>query len=644
LIPGDSLIVFHSRSNYSAHLSKSRRSWRWLAAMFSVGAASVAAPAQINENFDNVAALFVPGGWTRTNLSSPQPPMNVGLWQQGTNFAFPAHIGAANACISADFNSTMAIGTISNWLLTPPVTLQNGLVFRFYTRTRTNPTIQPDRLQVRMSLSGSSADVGATATSVGVFTALLLDINPTYSATGYPATWTEFSITLSGIPSPTLGRLAFRYFVEEGGPLAFRSDIVGIDTVTLGTGTMNPCQQPLHPCPADISVNGGVDVDDLIAVILGWGQNNPNGPRPPADCAPLPNGDCRVDVDDLIQVILSWGVCPPASGACCLPAGSCLNSQTFAQCTAAGGVYQGTNITCAQVTCPQPNNDFCQNATTVAIGGSISGNLQNSTPDNSPICNGVTSSALGRWHKVVGNGTTLTASLCSSTGAFDSRLSVYCGANCKTLMCVNASNSNACGQHETVSWCSANGQEYWILVHAASVNPGQGAYTLSVSGGAGCGNPLPCTPQPPPNNACANAIQISNGVTAFTTVGATTDGSPLPSGACDPSAAVCAADVWYRYTASCTGTLRVTTCEQLGGSTDFDTVIVIYQNAGCPPPDSARIGCDDDDTNNPCGQNLPFASTAFASVVSGQTYLIRLGGFFDLTDVGSGTLNVTCTP
>ncbi len=619
---------------------------RALACALSVFAcAPVSAQNLINENFDNVAAMFAVGGWTRTNLSSPPPPVGTGHWHQGANFLFPAHIGAPNACIAADFNSAgVGAATISNWLLTPPVTLQNGLVLRFYTRTLSNPSFQPDRLQVRMSLAGTSGDVGTTSTSVGVFTTLLFDINPTYSQTGYPATWTEFSVTLSGIASPTLGRLAFRYFVEGGGPSGFRSDIVGIDTLTLGSTTGNPCDQPLPSCAADVSVSGAVDVDDLIAVILGWGQNNPNGPRPPADCAPLPNGNCLVDVDDLIQVILSWGACPPASGACCLPKGDCVNALTFAQCAAANGVYQGNNINCVQVNCPQPNNDFCENATTVAIGESATGNLENTNPDNFVTCNGVSTSALGRWHKVVGNGTTLTASLCSSTGVFNSRLSVYCGANCKGLTCVNASDANTCGQHEMVSWCSANGQTYWILVHAALVNPGQGAYTVTVSGGAACGNPLPCGPQPPPNNACANAIQISNGVTSFTNIAATTDGSPLPAGQCDNNGAMCAADIWYRYTATCTGTLRVTTCAELGGSTDFDTVIVIYQNVGCPPPDSARIGCDDDDTNNPCGQNPPFASTATASVAAGQTYLIRLGGFLDKTDVGSGTLNVTCSP
>ncbi|HUN81491.1 MAG TPA: choice-of-anchor J domain-containing protein, partial [Phycisphaerae bacterium] len=77
----------------------------------------------------------------------------------------------------------------------------------------------------------ASTNVGSTATSVGDFTTLLLDINPTYTLSGYPNGWTQYSITLSGIGAPTSGRLAFRYFVENGGPSGANSDYIGIDTL-----------------------------------------------------------------------------------------------------------------------------------------------------------------------------------------------------------------------------------------------------------------------------------------------------------------------------------------------------------------------------------------------------------------------------
>ena len=60
------------------------------------------------------------------------------------------------------------------------------------------------------------------------------------------------------------------------------------------------------PTPADITGDGVVDVDDLLAVINDWGDCA--APCPPpcvADIAP-PGGDCTVDVDDLLMVINNW--------------------------------------------------------------------------------------------------------------------------------------------------------------------------------------------------------------------------------------------------------------------------------------------------------------------------------------------------
>ena len=131
--------------------------------------------------------------------------------------------------IAANYNNTWYNGTISNWLLTPPLALRNGAQFSFWTRTVTTPQY-PDRLQVRMSTNGTSQDVGSQPTDVGDFTTLLLDINPTYTLTGYPVVWTQFSVTISGLGGPTTGRLALRYFVENGGREGENSDYIGIDT------------------------------------------------------------------------------------------------------------------------------------------------------------------------------------------------------------------------------------------------------------------------------------------------------------------------------------------------------------------------------------------------------------------------------
>ena len=48
----------------------------------------------------------------------------------------------------------------------------------------------------------------------------------------YPTIYTQFVVTLSGMPAVSnTGRLAFRYFVTNGGPAGANSDIISIDDV-----------------------------------------------------------------------------------------------------------------------------------------------------------------------------------------------------------------------------------------------------------------------------------------------------------------------------------------------------------------------------------------------------------------------------
>ncbi len=198
---------------------------RFLIAGLCALALPLAAQAQsFTEGFDNLGSLT---DWFVDNNSNP---IGSGSWFQGNPNVFPAHAGAANSYIGVNFQSTTGANTISNWLILPNVTLNNGDTFSFYTRTVTNRAF-PDRLQLRLSGNGSSTNVGTLPTDVGDFGTLLLDINPTYVATNYPNVWTQYSVTLSGLGGPTSGRFAFRYFVEDGGPLGNNSDYIGIDSV-----------------------------------------------------------------------------------------------------------------------------------------------------------------------------------------------------------------------------------------------------------------------------------------------------------------------------------------------------------------------------------------------------------------------------
>jgi hypothetical protein len=68
--------------------------------------------------------------------------------------------------------------------------------------------------------------------------------------------------------------------------------------------TFTQFADPPH-CPGDANNSGEVDVDDLVAVILGWGPC-----ACPASCASDTDNDGDTDVDDLVEVILAWGDCP----------------------------------------------------------------------------------------------------------------------------------------------------------------------------------------------------------------------------------------------------------------------------------------------------------------------------------------------
>ncbi|MFN0131674.1 MAG: choice-of-anchor J domain-containing protein [Phycisphaerales bacterium] len=199
----------------------------------SVGAILVGASVRAQslvEPFDDIAEM---PGWVEINQSNP---VGASGWFQGNDQVFAAHAGAPDAYIAANFNCAGSAPGLQNlWLLTPVLTLRNGERFTFSTRTVEESGFA-DRLQVRLSTAGASTNVGGIdGISVGDFSTLLADINPTYQLGGaYPEVWTEYSITLAGLPTMGVqGRIAFRYFVEGGGTFGVHGNYIGIDTLSL---------------------------------------------------------------------------------------------------------------------------------------------------------------------------------------------------------------------------------------------------------------------------------------------------------------------------------------------------------------------------------------------------------------------------
>jgi len=159
-------------------------------------------------------------------------------------------------------------------------------------------------------------------------------------------------------------------------------------------------------------------------------------------------------------------------------------------------------------------------------------------------------------------------------------------------------------------------------------------FAAMASGAASAGGP-------PANDDCANAIPVTDSITGtqFSTVYATTDGNPIPHTMCSQLNLIeqIANDVWFEYTADCTGTVTFSTC----GSA-FDTKMAVYDACGAasPPSNAALLACDD----RGCG----FQAEVTIDVVQGQCYKIRIGSpAFEGPNegpTGLGFLDIHCKP
>ncbi len=207
------------------------------------------------------------------------------------------------------------------------------------------------------------------------------------------------------------------------------------------------------------------------------------------------------------------------------------------------------------------------------------------------------------WYaiSVPGGGGTLSVQL-SFTHAFgDIDLQLYgtCGGG--TL-----ATSTGTANTETINYTNT-GATATFFIRVFLFSDTRNTYSMNVSAVA----PVP------PNNACANAISIGSGTFTGTTVGATNDGPALCG-----SNSTASPDVWYRYTAPCSGTLKIDTC-----GSSYDSAISVH--TGCPGTAGNQLTCNDDCTTAgfSCNVSGNRQSCLNLAATSGTTYLIRVGGF-----------------
>ncbi len=206
----------------------------------------------------------------------------------------------------------------------------------------------------------------------------------------------------------------------------------------------------------------------------------------------------------------------------------------------------------------------------------------------------------------------VTVSLCGSE--YDTKLAVYngCGCNPHAGSLIEC-NDDFCSRQSELTFEAIAGNKYLIEIGGwTDSDHGPGILNISSEG----------TPTPPPsgpNDNCQNAKLIGN-VTGlmFDTSDATFDG---------PGHCLTSPNIWYIYTATCTGEAIVSLC-----GSGYDTKLAIYNGGGCNPSQSRLIECNDDS----CG----WQSEITLDVTAGQQYLIEVGGFGD--NAGEGLISVSC--
>ncbi len=223
----------------------------------------------------------------------------------------------------------------------------------------------------------------------------------------------------------------------------------------------------------------------------------------------------------------------------------------------------------------------------------------------------------------------------SNSPARDSILQVFAArdrsseaAACESLVPIGCDDDTPCcgfdGRNSRLCMQGLTpGETYYIMV-SAKTSQTMGPYRVTVT--AGC-----IDDSVPSNDYCMRSAVVSDGSTPFDLTRATFD---CPAEPCVPDARN---DLWFDYTATCSGIARFDTCGASSG-TSPNTNLVVYEGCDrCPPDEASVLGCNGDAFLG-CG----LASRVSVDVTEGHCYRIRLadqGGF-----PVYGSLNVSCEP
>lgn len=292
----------------------------------------------------------------------------------------------------------------------------------------------------------------------------------------------------------------------------------------------------------------------------------------------------------------------------------------------------------------QPANDNCADAQVLPAAGMYNFTTVDATtdgPDHATDC--VSSGSTGTvtyndvWYSFTPNWSGYAIYSTCGTANFDTKIIVYDpGVTCpvedgQVLACNEDSGGCASSTSQIVFPVTA-GSTYLLRL---------GGYGDGAPGESGSGTFIieEYIFNGPPNDNCENAIELfmdmDDSITVvFSNVDATNDGPQHIGQDCfgTNNEQYDHNNVWYKWTATFTGGLDVSTC----GSVSFDSRFSVYgPGASCIPSTDLLVGCSDDGLDEDFIACPDYTSHDRFAVVQGGVYYISMGGW-SAGDAGSG--------
>ena len=194
-------------------------------------------------------------------------------------------------------------------------------------------------------------------------------------------------------------------------------------------------------------------------------------------------------------------------------------------------------------------------------------------------------------------------------------------SSCVTPVGACCQSSGLCISTDTEENCLFGGGASWFI-------------------GEDCGAGFECPP--PPDDGCIAPLTVTDGTTLVDLSTGTNSGlaacGDFPFGIDEVQG-----DLFYSYTATCTGAIKVDTC-----GTATDTRLAVY-DVDCATilEGTLPIECNDDhgnateaDTGNTCPDD--FSAALSVEVTAGSTYIIRIGTFAAPPTAAVVNLNIAC--